>query len=364
MLGLSYSMADQHFERGKSVGIYNVSRGLAARLARQPDIRNFTVFLNDSLVGKLDLPPQTQIRVCNGAARGRIGRILWDQLGVYREARRSKNEWLLLAKGFASFVAPCPVQLTAIVYDTMLDYYERAYPAFVSRPERWYFRRSLEATFREARVIFTISDFAARELTRVAKDYHVRCPPIVTMGIGFSGAPVDDTRKEDRILLLVSPTPHKRTDIAIAYVERWKRESGFRGAIDCVGRLPGGCALPQDASWRLHGRLPEPDYQRLLRTARVVVFFSEYEGFGMPPVEAVLARACPVYSDIPVTREVMNGIGCPFSNHEFGSFQNAMNDALSVPDGQIREWGGQLLHRHDWPAVEARVVEGLRAFGS
>jgi glycosyltransferase involved in cell wall biosynthesis len=364
MLGLSYSMADQHFERGKSVGIFNVSRGLAARLARHLEIHNFTIFVNDSLLGALDLPPHARIQTCNSAARSRIGRVLWDQLGVYREARRSKNEWLLLAKGFASFVAPCPVQLAAIVYDTMLDYYEQVYPAFVSRLERWYFRQSLVATFRQARVIFTISNFAARELARVARDFQVSCPPIVTMGVGFSPVGVEWTLKEDRILLLVSPTPHKRTDTAIDYLQRWQRESGFQGTIDCVGRLPPGHEIPLDANWRFHGRLPDADYQRLLRTSRVVVFFSEYEGFGMPPVEAILAKACPVYSDITVTREVMDGIGCPFTNDEFASFRNAMNEALNVSNGRIDDWSTQLLPRHDWAAVEARVVNGLRTFGS
>lgn len=363
MLGLSYSLADQHFERGKSIGIFNVSRGLAARLARHTGIRPFTVFLNDSLHGKLDLPPTTAIQVFNGAVRSRVGRIVWDQLGVYRAALRSGNEWLLLAKGFASFLTPCPVRLAAIVYDTMHDYYDRTYPDFISAPERWYFRKSLAATFRQASVIFTISDFAAQELRRVAKAYRLPCPPVVAMGIGFAATPSSGSpRTDERILLLVGPTPHKATRMAIDYLTRWQRESGFRGAIDCVGRLPAGTALPDLPAWRLHGRLPDEEYQRLLQSARIVIFCSEYEGFGMPPVEAVLAGACPVYSDIPVTREVMHGTGCPFSNQDFESFRNAMNDSLQVSGSEIADWGTRLLRRHDWAAVEARVIDGLSAY--
>jgi len=49
----------------------------------------------------------------------------------------------------------------------------------------------------------------------------------------------------------------------------------------------------------LHARLPEAEFRRRVAEARTIVYFSDYEGFGMPPVEAVIAGTNAVYSDLP-----------------------------------------------------------------
>ena len=63
----------------------------------------------------------------------------------------------------------------------------------------------------------------------------------------------------------------------------------------------------------------------------------------MPPVEAALAGACPVYSDIPVTREVMAGAGCSFLNDSYDSFADAMKKARTATPKEISDWADQLV---------------------
>ena len=97
----------------------------------------------------------------------------------------------------------------------------------------------------------------------------------------------------------------------------------------------------------------------MIRSARVVVYVSEQEGFGMPPVEAVLEGTCPVYSDLPPICEVMGDAGCPFSNESESSFVAAMENALQVSPESIRAWSTALMARHNWPAVTRRIVDEL-----
>lgn len=361
MLSISLSMADQSFETGKSIGIFNVSRGLVEHLARRAEVDRLTVFLNRSLRGLVDLPPPVDVQYHDDAVSSRFSRVVWDQWGVHRAAEKTGNQWLVLAKGFSSFLSRCPVNLAVIVYDVMPDHYRRTHPAALSKLELWYFSRCLFAVFRQARILFTISEFTAAEVKHVAAKYKLRCPEVVTMGIGFERPVKQVGARENRVLALVSPFPHKCTDLTVRYLERWQRQVGFEGQIDCVGRLPAGVALPRDSRWRLHGRLPDVEYRRLLAKARSVVFMSEYEGFGMPPVEAVMAGVCPVYSDIPATREVMQGSACSFMNHDYESFASAMNNALLVPDAELTAWGNQLHERHNWGTVCAKFLEGLIA---
>jgi glycosyltransferase involved in cell wall biosynthesis len=358
-LTLTFSVADQNFEQTKSIGIFNLSVQLAETLARRPEFEQFAVLTNHTLEGWLRLPPHVPLIRRDQAVAGRLQRILWDQWGVYRAAQGLGHDWLFLPKGFASFFQSCPVKLATCVADVVQEHYRHHYPRSMSPPEAWYFRQSLRGTIRHAKVIFTISDFTASEVARAAKEMGVSPPPIRTIGIGFR-RPTDPWRsKQNRVVVLVSPWPHKLTGLAIDYLARWQNQTGFDGAVDFVGRLPLRLELPGFPRWRHHPRLPEIEYRKLIAEAKALLYCSDYEGFGMPPVEAVLAGCCPVYSELPATREVMAGAGCPFSNADYESFSRALGTALQCSSDQLQVWREGLLARHDWNRVADRVVQSI-----
>ena len=355
---LTVSLADQLFAQTKSVGIFNLSLGLVEHLSRCSEISRFTVLANRTLEGRL--PVNTQVQWHEAPARGRLARMLWDQWGVYTAAARTGNDWLFLPKGFASFLRPSPVRLAACVADTIHDHYREHYPQSVNALEQAYFVRSFWGTVRHARVLFTISDFTTGEILRLAKARGLTPPSVHTIGIGFNRPEAAPGARENRLVVLASPFPHKRTALAVEWFARWQRETAFAGEVDWVGRAPAELAWPACANWRRHERLPEADYRALLARARALVFFTDYEGFGMPPVEAALVGACPVFSAVPATREVMADCGCAFANSDYESFRRAMDNALKTSAETVASWAGQLLTRHDWAKVTERVVRGLQ----
>jgi hypothetical protein len=73
----------------------------------------------------------------------------------------------------------------------------------------------------------------------------------------------------------------------------------------------------------------------------------------------VLAGACPVYSNIPATREVMTGFGRPFDNGDYQSFATAVRQALATTPAQLQAWSDELLTRHNWDAVVNRILAAL-----
>jgi glycosyltransferase involved in cell wall biosynthesis len=170
------------------------------------------------------------------------------------------------------------------------------------------------------------------------------------MGIGFVRSRVR-FQKENRLMVLASPFPHKRTAMAVEYMSQWQQATGYVGGVHWVGSLPSGISLRPFSNWKHDLRPAESEYRELIGRSKVLVFTSEYEGFGMPPVEAVLAGACPVYSSIPATQEVMGRTGCPFLNESYESFAAAMNQAFRVSDNALNEWADQLLARHNWDKV-------------
>ncbi len=193
----------------------------------------------------------------------------------------------------------------------------------------------------------------------MADNFRLKLPLTITAGIGFTQPKDIVSTKRNSLLLLTSAWPHKLTEQAVNFIERWQSETGFSGNVDLVGSVPIGLRLPQFVNWQHHRRLSEIIYRQFLAEAKVLLFFSKYEGFGMPPVEAMIAGTCPVFSDLPVTREVMGGGGFSFSNDSYESFAQAMSKALSVSETQIQLWAEQLLERHNWDKVVEKIVNGL-----
>jgi glycosyltransferase involved in cell wall biosynthesis len=359
MIDLAYSISDQDVETTKSIGIYNFSLQLAKHLSEHSRIRKFTVFSNRTVSPHLRLAAKAGVREFNFARWGKVGRIFWDQWALYRSAQAAGHRRLFLPKGFCSFLARPRLEVATFVHDIMGDFYRRHYPGFESKLQSSYFSRSLAATLRQSRVIFTNTEFSRRELTGWAERTRLSCPKVIVAGYGFAPPEPDWTAKENRILLFASAMPHKRTDIAIRFLTRWLRESKYDGKIDCIGIFSSRMARPAGSGWRWIGRVLPTQARDLMRRARAVVYVSEYEGFGMPPVEAVLEGSCPVFSDIPALREAMGAAGCPFSNDSEESFLKAMDRVLTTTPETIHAWAAGLLHRHHWPAVAEKIVQEL-----
>lgn len=360
-LTVSYSIADQNFQQTKSIGILNLSIQLVPFLANRPEVSRLSVLTNRTLQDRLKAPTNVPVSQHDVAVRHKLGRIYWDQSGVYQAAQRLGNQWLYLPKGFASFCRPCPVKLVTCVADANHDYYAEHYPGRVPAFEMWYFQRCVRGTIRHSDLIVTISDYTAAEAARLARKYGLKAPPIKSIGIGFTRPPRISVQKQNRIWVFAGRWPHKRTDLALEFLARWQKETNFPGTIEWVGKLPEGLTLPSFPGWILHARLPEEEFRRRVAEAKTIVYFSDYEGFGMPPVEAVIAGTNAVYSDLPATREVMAGAGHPFSNKSYESFRQALETALATSPDLLERWADQLLQRHRWETVAARAVEAMLA---
>lgn len=356
-LSITYSLAEQCFDSTRSIGLLNLSIGMLESIARRPEVERLTLFSNDSFTS-LNLPEYVKVELHNEANGRGLKRIFWDQIGVYRAAVKAGNEWLFMPKGFVSFLLHCPLKLAAYVPDIMQDFYERTYPGHFNPLECKYLKLMLRATLRQAKVIFTCSNFTSSELAGLAKRWGITPPPLISIGTGFVPREKFQGEKPDRIMVIVSPWKHKRTDLAIEYLKRWVKENNYDGDIDLVGSLPKGMELPQ-GKWHLHSRLPEPEYRKMMAQARALINFSEYEGFGMPPVEAIISGTCSVYSRIPASEEVLQGMGAPFDNNSYESFAQALNFALKVPPEQLDEWAKKLLQMHNWEKGAEKIVRAM-----
>ncbi len=361
MLNIAYSIAELDFEATRSMGIYNISLGLLDSLASNAQVDHIHLFANKTLTASLPESEKVTTTDHAGPTTGVINRLLWEQWGVYQATRAADCSWLILPKGFAPILRRCPVKLAAYVHDIMALFYADRYPVYSGKTRQSYFQAGFKAALKQANVILTNTQFSKSEIKRWSKSAGVSCPAIEVVGYGFA-AQNNQESKKDMVLMDVRAAPHKRTDLALQYMERWQEETGYSGRIVAIGTLPPYLSFPEDKQWSFLGRVTPDKYKAVMGQARACIHFTEYEGFGMPPVEAILAGTSSVFSDIPVSREVMHHTGQAFRNDSYSSFKEALSTALATPPETIKTWQETLLRNHSWFAVSEAVVRAVSSY--
>jgi glycosyltransferase involved in cell wall biosynthesis len=206
-----------------------------------------------------------------------------------------------------------------------------------------YFHRNFRASIDRADHIITGSNFTADEIATVALVPKNRIT-VIHHGIDpavFRPRPVIEQQAVNRRLDLPSHfavyvgsvEPRKNLDVVI---QSWPNvERSVTGArLVVVG----------DTGWHDHriknglrgiralcvGRLSGDELAAVLSMARAMVYPSRYEGFGIPPIEA-LACGCPVIaSDIPPVREACAGHASLFPADDVDAWARALIEAMST----------------------------------
>lgn len=209
------------------------------------------------------------------------------------------------------------------------------HPDHFSRPYRL-FHQTLDRLLARRARIASVSQFSRDELAAILALDPARVAVIPNAADHLDRIAPDPTIVEDldlsgsRYLLMVgSFAPNKNIPMAI------------RAFLDCarsderlviVGAKVGVFAndTPRDMPGRvvLAGRVSDSQLVALYRNAHALVFPSIYEGFGIPPLEAMHLGIPVLASHIPVVREVCGEAALYFDPHDQGAIAAAMRQVL------------------------------------
>jgi glycosyltransferase involved in cell wall biosynthesis len=119
---------------------------------------------------------------------------------------------------------------------------------------------------------------------------------------------------------------------------------------EVAARLPEGSVI-------LPGRLPESAVPDLYRGSAVVVLPSRAEGFGLPVIEAMACGVPVVCSDLPVLREIADGVALFCNPEDPSDFARAIEAVLNDPNGGARrQLGLQRAAQFTWQRAAAATV--------
>jgi glycosyltransferase involved in cell wall biosynthesis len=172
---------------------------------------------------------------------------------------------------------------------SVLDLQHELFPDFFSRAELAYRRVAYRTAVRGSRLVIAISEHVKETIVErlCVEPDRVR---VIQLGIDLEQLRPGEAARGPFLVYPANGWPHKnhaRLLDAFAVVRRERPELRL---VLTGSRLEG---LRTAAGVEVRGHVPRSELIRLYQTASALVFPSLYEGFGLPPVEA-MACGCPV----------------------------------------------------------------------
>ena len=346
---------------GEVTGVGRYLGELLRRWLARPDAGSRQFILYSPRPLDMDLPAELTVsRVAEGT-----GGTWWEQTTL-RGAVRADSPDVFFAP---AYTAPLALGIPFAV--TIHDISFMAHPGWFRRRERWRRRFLARRMAASASVIFTDSAFSRSEISSrlgVNSERLILIPP---------GAPepvhhTDSNRPSPRhpLVLYVGTLLNRRNlpELIAAFAKATAARPDARLAIVGGDRTWPPQNLSQTAAafgvahkTDLNSYLPHDALRDLYARASVFVFLSEYEGFGLTPLEALSAGVPIVVLDTPVAREVYGDaaefVGVGDIDAAAGAIRRFL-DSPALAREQLSH-APAILARYSWDRAADRTLQHL-----
>ncbi|MDA5636427.1 MULTISPECIES: glycosyltransferase family 4 protein [Rhizobium/Agrobacterium group] len=210
-------------------------------------------------------------------------------------------------------------------------------------------------TIRNADLIVTVSESSSDDISRIIDI------PKEKIHVVYNGVDVLDWEEDKSVDLLTPDAPyfvcigsndyHKNIDVVI-------KAMGYSNADDyhlvVVGKSPKGFSaeLTSSSAGKIHpvGRLTDGQLARVLKRSRGLLFPSLYEGFGLPPLEALMLEVPCICSTRPAMTELLPDMVIFCDPDKPQDWANAMHQLANFPpDTNIRSRvASELRRQFNW----------------
>lgn len=340
-------------------GVQRYARGLLRaldeRLQDHPPAAPWTLLLPPGVTP----PPLRAIGVRSVGWAGPGGGHGWEQWALPRAARGGLL--LSLAGAAPAFAA----HQACVLHDAAVFDHPQAYSLTFRTWYRWLFRRLARSAARP----LTISAFSRRQLARatgVPEERFALVPGGADHLADVVPAPCALAARgleAGRYLLAVgSLNPTKNLP---ALLRAWARLGRSDRRLVLVGAgnaaVFSAPALPAVAGVEMLSAVDDAELLALYRGAAGLVFPSLYEGFGLPPLEA-MAAGCPVAAARSAALpEVLGDAPLWFDPRDEGDMATALARLLDDADlaATLRERGAALVAQRGWDRSAAALLAAL-----
>jgi len=307
--------ANAYYKNLVGSGVY--ARNIINIWRKEKTNKEIVLFANKRR-SEMDLVKKKNIlaRLLNG-----IRDILWIQIVLPTMLKKNKIDILFCPAFVSPIFSTCPTIVT--IHDMGL----LRYPETCDKLSRFYFRTLLFLTKKRINMILTDSDFSKNEISRLLK------VPLQKIEVIYAGCDkkfkiIDDLERikkvknkydiHQRFILNVGTLEPRKNIVTLilAFNILKKKELIEHKLVLCGGKgwyyddiFRKVKKLKLEKEILFTGYVPEDDLPFLYNGAEVFVYPSLYEGFGLPPLEA-MSCGCPVVtSNVSALPEIIGDGG-------------------------------------------------------
>ena len=303
-----------------------------------------------------------------------VMRILWEQIVQPLGAWGERLDLLHVPVYVGPIVAPCPVVVT--VHDLSFYHYPEMFPPF----RRAYLQTLTRRTVRHAAHVIVDSASTRSDVVHIL-DVPESKVTVIPLGVDARLHPIEDRQlvqsfrerrglPERMILYLGTLEPRKNLITLLEAYALLRRER----ALDWIGGhrlvIAGGKGwYYQEITARVEqlklqdevlfpGYIPQEELALWINAADLFVYPSVYEGFGLPPLEAMACGTPVVVSDAAALREVVGEAGIVVEAHDPQALARAIADVLHDRDRHrtLREAGLARARQFSWEAMALQTA--------
>ncbi len=359
--------------RDAGVGVW--TRGLLRALARV-DLENEYVVFHRAGAAPLGLPADAEnfrlvsVRVPTSS---RLSRIAWEQLALPPMLRSVRADVLHCP----AYVMPCLAGVPTVV--TLHDLLVFTHPGLCKRLNVLHYRLMLPVTLRRAALIHCTSHWTRRALCALLRGAAPRArvvhPAVDEIFRPPDGAAVGSFLRERGLdkppfLFVGNVEPKKNLPLLLEAAAQLKAQGKLRRKIALVGSegWPGVRLGARIAELGLEGDvvrwgyLPRERLPLVYASALALVFPSEVEGFGIPPLEAMACGTPVITTGRGGLAESVGGAALTVPKLEAGALAEAMLELEGSQELQsrLRQAGLRRARLFDWDEAAGRIVEIYR----
>lgn len=206
---------------------------------------------------------------------------------------------------------------------------------FPGRVRRTVARYLIRHALRRSETVLTVSCFSRdRIIARFGSRYAAKIG-VVYNGLQQMDSPEPVAVQQPFVLYAGNRKPHKNLGCLLSAFPRLLCEEPrlqlvMAGSGPSLAAAAEQAGIPAEHYLELDG-ISNGQLHTLYREAHLVCQPSFYEGFGLPPLEALAAGTKVVAADIPPLREVLGDAARYFDPSDSRSLAEAMRDSLAVP---------------------------------